>query len=74
MELIWDSLETVTIPNVGTVRKGVKFGIEDNQGLDLIARGLASRPLPPKKVVVGVKVMKDLQEAKALDADLREKE
>lgn len=52
MELIWDSSETVTIPNVGTVRQGVKFTIDDDRGRDLLARGLAIKPVLPKKEFV----------------------
>lgn len=58
MELIWDCPETVTIPNVGTVSKGVKFSIDEDRGKDLIMRGLASRPVLPKKELV-IKVSKE---------------
>lgn len=44
MELRWDSPETMTIPNVGSVRQGVLFTIDDPRGQDLIDRGLASLP------------------------------
>lgn len=44
MELRWDSPETMTIPNVGCVRQGVLFTIDDPRGQDLIERGLASLP------------------------------
>lgn len=67
MELIWECPETVTIPNIGTVRKGVKFSIEEDRGRDLIARGLASHPVVPKKTIA----MKD---NKGIDAAPQGKE
>jgi len=45
MELRWDSPETMTIPNVGSVRQGGLFTIDDPRGRDLIDRGLASLPV-----------------------------
>lgn len=49
MELIWAAAGTVTIPNVGTVRQGDTFSIEDDRGKDLLQRKLAIKPLPVKK-------------------------
>lgn len=74
MELIWDSLETVTIPNVGTVSKGVKFSIDDDRGKDLLERGLASRPtlLKPKVNAPETGKKFDASTNKKIDASRRE--
>lgn len=63
MELIWTAPETVTIPNVGTVSKGAKFSIEEDRGRDLVARGLAMKPTPPKKESSAVKELKRIDAA-----------
>ena len=68
MRLQWDSLETMTIPNVGTVRPGCLFEIEDSRGEDLIQRGLASRLEPKSELKLDQMVPGRKTEHKRIDA------
>lgn len=55
MRLRWVDKEVVTIPDVGQVKPGVEFTIDDDRAQDLLFRKVAERVTPLQESPLAIK-------------------